>query len=323
MCRPRLRPTILCKSPAAVVAPEADAPARARAFCDRSYSRRAARRLLLANQDDRPRRSRRRNESYDVEVHPIGDEPEEADDRFRYPVQLFRDRDRRIERLGEVGHVDAVGNVVRVRVQRTALHTKLFRRSEHQVGATDELSLHADERLSRHAGERGILIDAMIDDQSLVQAADLMRQIRQERPQDRLPETVTAAQTPQTGGEEPRVQPIGDAGCGQRKHERIGHPEIPLDFPTPFERASQLVDDATHVACGRRRSAHADRVDPQDAVPLGKDPHDVGLAGRITAPVVGEADDGRAVEHGFSHAPASPAMPVGRSRTGSASRRSR
>src|SRR2546421_150519 len=64
-------------------------------------------------------------------------------------------------------NVEAVSYEVRAGVERPASVEKALRGSEHEIGTADDVPFHLEDRLTRHAGELRIFVDAVIDDQAL------------------------------------------------------------------------------------------------------------------------------------------------------------
>ena len=269
-----------------------------------------------ADEGERPLGTRAREGSHQLQVDPVGELPEEADDRPPQPAQVIGDRRRRVERPREVGDVHSVGNEVRVAVERTTLRAQPFRRREHDVGATDQIALHPLQSVAGDARERRVLVHAVIDRHPLVQPPDESTDVRREAPQKGPLQPVTAAQTTEPGGQDPRVQLVDEPDAGQRQDQRVRDEEVRLHLAAAVEAFAELGADPAQVPTRGGRATHSKRIHPEDAVRLGQEAHDVGLAGRIGAPVVGEADDGGALQARPpvrpAHRPDSTATGVGR-----------
>jgi hypothetical protein len=199
---------------------------------------------------------------------------------------------------------------VRTRVPLTPLLRKCLRRCHHEVGAPNQRLLHGAQRVARHAGERRVLVDAVVDHTRLAKPAHEADSVREERPEDRPRQARAPSEVADRGGEQHGIQLVDAQHTGQRHRQRARHVQVGIDPHQSLNQLSTFGHQAARITARDGGPAHADGVHPQDAVLLRQDAHDVRLAGRIALPVVSEADD-RLVANHFRSLRAAPATDAG------------
>ncbi|EAU68074.1 hypothetical protein STIAU_5105 [Stigmatella aurantiaca DW4/3-1] len=244
----------------------------------------------LADDDDRALGVGLGRGDHRLLVHPVGHQPEEADDGLGQVRDVLRNGRGGIARLDEVLEVHAVAHQHGVRVDLGLVLPQALGGGDDEVGAAQQPLLQLRDVAPVGVAERGELIHAVVDDELLAERARHGRGGRQEGPRDGPVEAQLAHRVFHL---EPQELPVGAAhhlraveGNRQgRQHEEVG-----LHLPDALGEGGELLPDALEIVRVGLGRAVADAVDPEHPVVPGEDPHDVDLGQRVSVPIVREDD---------------------------------
>ena len=203
-------------------------------------------------------------------------------------------RGARVERAREQRVIDAVRRHERVRVDRALGVGERVVDREHRVDLREQRALGGDRLRAIEVAEHRPLVDAVVDRELLAERADVVGDVRQERPQLELADAEAQAQRADRRAQDLAVDRARDGAVRQRQHERRRDPQIVLDVDRPARELAQLARILPRSRpLAELRRARRDRVQPQHAARSGELAQHVMIRGRILVPVLGEGDDRR------------------------------